>query len=154
MGQGERPSMVDPIEAVFPGLQGKPYQLTSPAAREYNCIAWAANDTTRWWWPDLDPENDAVYWPENAPLAETVEAFIAVFTNFGFILCLSEKFETGFEKVALFTKDGNPTHAARQLPSGRWTSKLGFREDIEHEWHALSGDVCGNVALILRRPQH
>lgn len=44
-------------------------------------------------------------------------------------------------------------HAARQQPSGVWTSKLGQMEDIEHNMlEALRGDVYGRVGLILRRP--
>jgi hypothetical protein len=44
------------------------------------------------------------------------------------------------------------THAARQLPSGAWTSKLGDWEDIEH--NALSGlesSFYGRVSIILKR---
>jgi hypothetical protein len=37
------------------------------------------------------------------------------------------------------------------LVSGRWTSKLGNAEDIEHELRALEGEIYGAVALILKR---
>ena len=47
---------------------------------------------------------------------------------------------------------GVPTHAARQLASGLWTSKLGHSEDIEHDLRALEGDTYGMVALLLKRP--
>ncbi len=58
----------------------------------------------------------------------------------------------GFEKVALFVDAaGMPTHAARQVNSGAWTSKLGNSEDIEHELRALEGDIYGTVRLILKR---
>lgn len=58
----------------------------------------------------------------------------------------------GFQKVAFFVgANGVPTHAARQLPSGLWTSKLGEWEDIEHTLHALEGDIYGTVALLLKR---
>ena len=40
------------IEAAFPALVGTGYFVTSPATPEYNCIAWAAGETDRWWWPD------------------------------------------------------------------------------------------------------
>jgi hypothetical protein len=62
-----------------------------------------------------------------------------------------EDFEPGFEKVALFARGNVPTHAARQLANGRWTSKLGLREDIEHDLHAVSGDAYGAVVLVLKR---
>jgi len=47
--------------------------------------------------------------------------------------------------------DGEPTHVARQLPSGRWTSKMGFLEDIEHTVDALRGFYYGAVTQILKR---
>lgn len=40
----------------------------------------------------------------------------------------------------------------RQLPTGRWTSKLGQAEDIEHDLRALEGEIYRAVALILKRP--
>jgi len=81
-----------------------------------------------------------------------VDAFAAVFVALGYTRCSGDALESGFEKVALFADEEVPTHAARQLPNGRWTSKLGFQEDIEHDLHALSGDVYGQVRLLLKRP--
>lgn len=43
---------MDPLEELFPGLRETEYTLTSPEDRGYNCIAWAAGDLSRWWWPD------------------------------------------------------------------------------------------------------
>lgn len=142
--------MVKPINAIFHGLSESAFQVTSPATRDYNCIAWAANDTSRWWWPD--PDNDAVYWPPGVAMEETVDAFVAAFATTGYVACSNEDVEPGFEKVALFAKGGLPKHAARQLPNGRWTSKLGPREDIEHDLHAVSGGLYGAVVLFLKRP--
>ena len=45
---------------------------------------------------------------------------------------VDESLEPGFEKVALYALGGVPKHAARQLSSGRWSSKLGDLEDVEH----------------------
>jgi hypothetical protein len=47
---------------------------------------------------------------------------------------------------------GMPTHAARQRPSGSWTSKMGNAEEIEDELRALEGEIYGTVVLILKRP--
>ena len=41
--------------------------------------------------------------------------------------------QIGVRKVVLYADGNEWTHAARQLPSGRWTSKLGDYEDIEHD---------------------
>jgi hypothetical protein len=141
--------MVTPLLAVFPGLLGTVYRVTSPPDPDYNCIAWAAGVTDDWWWPH--PESRA-FWPPGVTRAPTVAAFEEAFAWLGYTPCEAEGYETGFEKVALYaTADGRPTHMARQLPDGRWTSKLGEQVDIEHELHALAGDLYGAVVRILRR---
>ena len=54
--------------------------------------------------------------------------------------------------MAIYALQGKPTHAARQLGDGRWTSKLGKEVDITHTLVGLEGPVYGQVAAYLRRP--
>jgi hypothetical protein len=144
--------MVDALAQLFPGLQRGEYQRTSPPTRAYNCIAWAAGDTRRWWWPNDDPDDDARHWPDGIPREETMAAFLAVFALLGYVPCDEAAAEERVEKVALFaTADGVPTHAARQLQNGRWTSKLGELDDIEHDLQDVSGDLYGTVVRVLKR---
>lgn len=124
--------------------------MTSPSTAEYNCIAGAAGDTERWWWPI---SGSFAYWPLNIPLQETLEAFIEAFAVLGYSPCEDTEFEEGHEKIALYVDNsGKPTHAARQLSNGRWTSKLGKGQDIEHELDGLNGSGYGTVAQVLKRP--
>ena len=61
--------------------------------------------------------------------------------------------ETGFEKVAFYGGGMLYTHAARQLPHGKWTSKLGKGEDIEHDTpDDVSGGLYGEVVQLMKRP--
>src|SRR5262249_26347171 len=95
-----------------------------------NCIAWAAGEHDRWWWPD--PQMD-YYWPDGVPREQTVEAFIEAYRTIGYEVCLDGVREAGFQKIVIYAKNnGEPTHAARQLPDGTWTSKLGQNVDVEH----------------------
>ncbi len=143
--------MVNGIESVFPGLRGTDYRVSSPHDEVYNCIAWAAGDTRNWWWPG---EPKVTHWPDGVPRVRTLEAFRDAFATLGYEPCASGECEPGFEKVALYaTADGLPQHAARQLSDGRWTSKLGMAEDIEHHFHDLEGKVYGSVVLVMRRPR-
>jgi hypothetical protein len=138
------------IEDVFPQLRGTEWRLTSPAETRYNCIAWAAGDTTQWWWPRDAAEG--YYWPAGIERAETLAAFVAAYSLLGYVPCSTPELEAGYEKVALFTTpDGTPTHASRQLPNGLWTSKLGNWEDIEHALEDICGTIYGSVALLMRR---
>lgn len=142
--------MSEDLESVFPNLTRSAYAITSPSTPEYNCIAWAAGDSERWWWPVA---GSFAYWPPNIPLQESLDAFIKAFGSIGFAPCGNANIEQGYEKIALYVdSNGKPTHAARQLPNGRWTSKLGKSQDIEHELESLSGAVYGVVAQILKRP--
>ena len=135
------------LEAVFPGLRGCEYYETSPQDPSYNCIAWAAGFNDRWWWPSRRP---SYYWPGD-PDDQSMGAFIAVFASLGYAICDSDTPEAGFEKVAIYANESGPTHIARQLPTGEWTSKCGGLEDIAHTLSALEGDCYGTVAVIMRR---
>jgi hypothetical protein len=142
--------MVNWLEAAFPGLAQGSYQVTSPKSRDYNSIAWAAGDTTQWWWPGPNPEDE--YWPSDVARERSLAPFQAVFAGLGYLPCASADLEPGVEKVALFAQpDGRPTHGARQLPNGRWTSNLGKSEDVEHALHDLEGAVYGRVVIVLGR---
>lgn len=139
-------------EAEFPRLAATGYRITSKASRIYNCFAWAAGEDDRWWNP-LEPENP-YYWIDGVPAELTVAAFIQAYQTLGYEPCDDSGLEEGFEKIALYaTPDGEPTHAARQLPDGKWTSKLGRWEDIEHELDGLICEMDGAVRQILKRSQ-
>ena len=56
-------------EVLLPRLHPDEYRITSPESDRYNCIAWAAGDATRRWWPG-EPD---YYWPPDAPQGETLE---------------------------------------------------------------------------------
>jgi hypothetical protein len=138
--------LTDELREAFPSLTD--FTVTSPPSRRYNCVAWAVGTNDDWWWP-----NGLNYWPPDAPLEVTLSAFIAAFTTLGYETCADDTPADGFQKVALYAlPDGQVTHMARQLPSGRWTSKLGKAEDVEHGSPAeLEGAVYGAVVWYMRR---
>ena len=84
--------------------------------------------------------------------------FVEAFEALGYHLCLSEALEPGLEKIAIYGVQGPdglsiPTHAALQLPSGEWTSKLGRFEDIRHQTvEGVSGPVYGRARIFMSRP--
>lgn len=133
------------LEHHLPQLCGRTYSLTSPKSKGYNCIAWAAGDNGRWWWP-----SPVGYWPVGN-VAETIEAFVEAFGTLGYQPCTSASLELGYDKVALYADGSRPTHMARQLPDGRWTSKCGRLEDITHSLADLEGGSYGTVTLMMRR---
>ena len=136
------------LEVLLPGLAISGYEITSEASRVYNCIAWAAGDDSKWW--DWQP---GAYWPEFAPRSPQADALVQVFAGLGYSICDNAELESGYEKVAVYAINGRWEHAARQLDSGQWTSKLGEFEDITHPSpDGLTGELYGEVYCVMRRP--
>lgn len=152
MGSSKRLYLIAIIEfmyqQIFPNILTEGYEITSPQTIDYNCIAWAAGDDSKWWWPDKDFQ---YYWPEDLPREETMEVFIGLFEMFGYTLCENSDLEEGVEKVAIYINQNIVTHAAKQLPSGKWTSKIGSGHDIEHALTGLHSSGYGTVGQFLKR---
>jgi hypothetical protein len=134
----------------FPNLRSRGFQKTSEPA-DYNCIAYAADDETRWWWPGTSEDE---YWPVPVPEKITLQTFLDVFATRGYTCTvdMNGEVEEGYEKVAIYALDnGEVTHAAKQQTNGRWRSKLGPDEDIEHTVDGLDGPVYGRIVRFLKR---
>lgn len=145
---------VDRLALLFPALSASGYEVTSPAAPDYNCIAWAADDTSRWSEP-VPISLPSYYWPPGVPLELTLASYVQAFESTGYRLCGDETREEGVEEIAVYASaDGLPTHAARQLASGEWTSKLSKSVDIRPcTLAALEGELYGQVACLMSRPR-
>jgi hypothetical protein len=135
--------------ALFPQLDRNVLVISSPQTPKYNCIAFAAGETHRWWWPD---QLRVCYWPRVAPRSEAIPAFQAAFESIGYRLSSGTNLEDDVEKIAFFHMNGRPTHAARQLRNGLWTSKIGRSFDIVHDIEGMEGQEYGAIALIMERP--
>jgi len=122
------------LSDLFPNLTDDNHEVTSPPTVQYNCIAWAACNTRRWWQP-------GVYWPIEASR-----------DDHGIEECNDGSLEGGFEKLAIYGTSFMYTHAARQLSDGSWTSKLGQLEDITHATlEVIAGGDYGEVVQLLKR---
>src|SRR5579863_6609036 len=140
----------------FPDLKESEYVVRSRRSLRYNCIAWAADDNSRWWWPD--PMGVGA-WPRGVAREESLAAFQHAFAALGYRPCgLDISLEEGFEKVAIFVDLGSPTHAAWQRPDGTWSSKMGQCEDIDHRrldlFSGAPGKAYGGVRAIMKRRRH
>lgn len=162
------------LEQGFPKLADAGYDKTSDETGEvfaegsYNCIAWAAEDIHhKFWWPD------GGYWPL-CKRELTVGSFVRTFHRLGYVRCKHSRREFAYNKVVLYAihrsrgpaaipttppdfEDWEPTHMARQLPDGTWTSKCGQREDITHftldalESYGIRIDAYGCPVLFMKR---
>lgn len=146
------------IKNWFPKLKDDvDFKVTSPQNPDYNCIAWAYHHNDRWMWPggqEFKNCDGFHYWPDGVEDSTDVSAFIKAFEKTGYSLCEDYSFEKGYRKIALYVKAGTTecTHAARQLNNGKWTSKLGPSNDIQHGTpYTIEGDLYGEVYCIMKR---
>jgi hypothetical protein len=131
----------------FPKHNGNNCRKTSDSDNKYNCIAWAYGENSKWFWPAKRYE-----WPENVTRENTIEAFMELFSSINYCLCDNQLFEPGYEKVAIYVLNGEPKHAARQLTTGKWTSKIGQNIDIEHDSpEVLDGPLYGSATIFMKR---
>ncbi len=101
------------IEQDLENLRGTGYEKypISPKTpfppKGYNCIAFAAGQTDRWWWPS--PNKFLYFWPPHLlrefPGTETMENFIKAFEWKGYRPCKGGKYKKNIEKVAIFIKN-------------------------------------------------
>jgi hypothetical protein len=119
-------------ERWFPAFDSADYAVTSEETIAYNCFAWAL-DVSAWIEPD-----------DNEPFA--------LFERAGYRVVSDATLEPGIQKIVVYADEVGFTHAARQLPTGRWTSKLGSWEDIEQaEPFDLTGPLYGTLFIFMAR---
>ena len=117
------------LERKLPALRTSAYAVIGTATRRYNCIGWAAGTDAAWW----DPVDQSVYWPDGLPRDDGLSNVMAALATAGYVPCDDATLEDGIQKIAFYAIDGFFKHVAVQLADGRWSSKLGPDELIEHD---------------------
>ena len=130
----------------FPRLTPGNYRVTSPPSPDYNCIAWAAGDTGRWWEP-------GVYWPATTPPGDYGTGVLTLAFQARLRIMCGRGTGAGIRQGGSVLRRRVLHARRRQLPDGKWTSKLGGGEDIQHDApEDLSGGAYGEVVQFMRRP--
>lgn len=135
----------------FPKLRDdRNFAIESPATPIYNCIAFAMGTQDVW----VDASSTAwAWWPENVSRGDTPAALTQAFEALSFECCSNDAPEKNFDKVALYSKDGKWTHAAKILGSGVvYHSKFGQSFDATHSGDSFAGSVYGDVFQFMKRP--
>ena len=128
------------------------YEIKSVPTPVYNCLAWALGID----WASYNPEPRVAgyQWFPGVDRKWTLETILEILAKHNYREETDQSFEPGFEKIAIYDDvQGVPQHFARQLQSGKWTSKVGRLNDIEHyDLKCLEGyDAYGPVSRILKR---
>lgn len=139
-----------PLEEVFRGLENpKTWRKTSCATDAYNCLAWAAGEDFRRW--DFGQRD---FWPGGVRKKWGIAYLVHAYRKAGFEVCETEgrTVDAMYDKIVLYMLGSEGTHAAKLLDNGCWSSKLGDREDIEHDTpEALMGNAYGAPHVYMRR---
>ena len=139
------------LEAFAPGVAGH-YRRTSDPTLDYNCLAWAVENDKKW----FDPQRFCVgyYWPAGIDREWNMTNVLQLLALYGYTeRADGAHVEGGYVKVAIYAdSDNSPTHFARQLPNGNWTSKAGELMDFEHDnLQCLECDDYGQLERILKK---
>lgn len=116
----------------FPNLAtDSQFVIKSPATPEYNCIAFAMGIDGFW----VQPYSSNIpwtWWP-NCDQGLLPDHLVKAFEALSFERCTDGHYEEGYDKVALYSKDGKWTHAAKVFDNGAlFHSKFGPCFDGTH----------------------
>ena len=135
------------ITGAFPNLAREGFQIIDQPSTRYNCIAYAAGDTSKWW-----EDTERRYWPSHGSRSAAIASLREVFVGLGYEQCDDSSIDDRYQKVALYETQGAWTHTAVQMPNGAWRSKIGEGPVIEHRSPAsLSGGMYGEPTVFMRR---
>lgn len=139
---------VQELIRAFPYLTTENFEIVGPPSGRYNCIAYAAGDTSKRWDNHLGR-----YWPPWATRSSSMQSLKEVFAGLQYEECQDGNHEAGYQKLALYEARGAMQHAAAQMPNGRWRSKMGSGPVIEHDSPAsLAAGPYGEPTAFMRRP--
>jgi len=154
---GEKVTEIESLYTAFPKLRcDADFKITSQSTPDYNCIAWAYHYDNRFMWPggvDAKLFDGFHYWPDGVEDNENVAAFMDAFKLKGYSVCENWEHEEGYRRIALYVEEGTTkcTHASRELSSGKWTSKFGKSQDIQHGTpFSIEGSIYGKVYCIMK----
>jgi hypothetical protein len=83
-----------------------------------------------------------------------MDAFLLMLKEGGWTKTSDKSLQKNLRKIALYYSPvtGAPTHAARLLENGYWTSKLGDNIDLSHDLSELEGPEYGIVFSVFQKP--
>jgi hypothetical protein len=141
----------DEIATYWPNLSKNHFEITSLKTNTYNCLAWALGDDSMW----MDMYVFQIKYDLNAEDLDHSSEGYAIFLEkyYGFEKSDNGELEERMDKIALFEDNNRDwTHACRQLSDGKWASKMGRWEDIEHvTLEVLEGKFYGKHKIFMKR---
>lgn len=88
------PNHATHLTRIFPNLWGGGYAVIGPPSDQYNCIAYAAGDTSQHW----EDDNLNSYWHPDAKRGPTTADLAVLFRKLGFKKCGGPRLEQNIKK--------------------------------------------------------
>lgn len=132
----------------YPHLKDN-YIQTSDETIEYNCISFVLDDYENIY----SSWGEEGLWIDGLERTHTPGNYAEFFRiKGGFEICLNSDLEESIEKIAIFGEENEFLHVAIQIQDGKWKSKMGEFEDIQHNTlKAVSGKRCGFPLIYMAR---
>lgn len=149
---------------LWPNSRNKPLKIKSPITPKYNCVAYSLNREDIWY-ESIDNDDirnglcvllqRSIIWPEALSKGILINNYLELYKLNGFekVNDLDISVEVGYVKIAIY---GNTeqvfTHVCRQMEDGKWVSKLGSFQDVEHDdLEVLEGSHYGKVMVVMKK---
>jgi hypothetical protein len=79
----------------LPNSHIEPLVITSIDTGDYNCIAWALENNSRFYWTG---PKEFFYWEDDLPREESIDSFVQLFVKYGYSICPNALKEKGCVK--------------------------------------------------------
>ena len=136
-------------------INGINFKIIQQDNEDYNCIAHSLgyNHITIW------PISKRFWvWDKTLPYINTINNFVSLYRKFNYEICEDSSWEFEYDKIALYISvlSGRNTvsHAAKQIDSYWWSSKIGGDELFEHTLEAIENKNVGTKYVFLKRPKN
>jgi hypothetical protein len=132
----------------YPYLKGN-YTKTSDETILYNCVAYVLGEYDKIY---SSYEEEGI-WIDGLEKTHTPKNYADFFKKIkGFEICKNADFDDKYEKIAIYGLEDEFLHVAIQLQNGKWSSKIGEYEDIEHNsLKAVGGGRYGYPIIFMQR---
>jgi hypothetical protein len=117
---------IDSIEVWFPKIIGKNYkiikELSIDESEKFNCVSFSIDVFDDWIWPNES-------W-QGLPRNLGIDGFKMFYEKHGYLESSDSSFDPEYDKVAFYSKNNIPTHAARQFGNMRRSKMSNFILDL------------------------
>jgi hypothetical protein len=96
------------IENWFPNIVGKNFKIIKSKG-DFNCVSFSLGIFDGWMWTSTE------LWPyDRIPRNSGIEGFKKLYKLYGYEECYNPNYEAEYEKIAFYSKQGEPSHACKR----------------------------------------